>query len=435
MLSKWRLEITLGILVLLTIVAVLGEKYILHSTIVITPESQYTVHGYNDVPSGGNSSIELLDKSGFEWRCTVRDKYAYPFCDLEIFFDPNRVHGVDLRNYNKIRVWLDYDGPCKTLRMYLRNYDPLYSKLDDTSSTKYNMLEFSTDLLKNRMVEFSLSDFFVANWWVVNYKIPPELSHPQFENTVIFEIQTGTNNALGEHHFKLHRVELIGQQITTEKWYLFILVTWLCIFIVFLGYRIAMLTREVRLERKRAYELAEVNALLDAHTQALEERTKVDALTGAFNRQGVEEALRDGLGEWRRQKKPLSLVLMDIDHFKNINDSHGHAAGDYVLAEVSHIVKAHIRSNDLFARWGGEEFLLVCRNTQSEQARLIAEKIRTLIADYSFDDGIRVTSSFGVATLSANETLEQLFNAADKALYRAKHEGRNKVVVLQGGEI
>ncbi|HEX2586533.1 MAG TPA: hypothetical protein VHL14_15525, partial [Steroidobacteraceae bacterium] len=303
---SWRLEITLGILVLITIGAVLGEKYILHSTIVITPESNYTVRAYDDVPSGGNSSIELLSTSGFEWRCTVRDKYAYPFCEVEVFFDPNRIHGVDLRNYSKIRLWLDYEGPNKTLRVYLRNFDPMYSKVEDTSSTKYNQIEFSTELLKNQMVEFSLSDFFVANWWVVNYKIPPELSHPQFENTTIFEIQTGNTNALGDHHFKLHRVELIGQQISTEKWYLAILVAWLCIFITFLGYRIALLTREVRRQRKRARELAEVNSLLDAHAQQLEEKTRTDALTGAFNRQGVDEALQIGLSEWRQQKKPLS---------------------------------------------------------------------------------------------------------------------------------
>jgi diguanylate cyclase (GGDEF)-like protein len=428
---SWRLELTLGVLVLITIGAVWGEKYILRSTIIITPDSHYTVRAYDDVPSGGNSSIQLLDDSGFEWRCTVRDKYAYPYCEVEVFFDPDRMHGVDLRNYNTIRVWLDYEGPNKTLRMYLRDFDPLYSKLEDTSSTKYNQLEFSTDMLKNHMVEFSLSDFFVANWWVTNYKIPPELSHPQFENTTIFEIQTGNANALGEHHFKLHRVELIGQKVSTERWYLIILLTWLCIFIVFLAYRVALLTKEVRLERQRARELAEVNAVLDVHTQHLEEKTKVDALTGAFNRQGVDEALRAGLSEWRQQKIPLSIVLMDIDHFKKINDQYGHPLGDYVLSELSQIVKTHIRGNDLFARWGGEEFLLVCRNTHIDQASIVAEKIRLLIALYQFQQDIKVTASFGVATLRSNETLDQLFEAADKALYQAKHEGRNKVVVTQ----
>jgi len=122
---------------------------------------------------------------------------------------------------------------------------------------------------------------------------------------------------------------------------------------------------------------------------------------------------------------------MDIDHFKKINDNYGHAVGDYVLAEVSQIVKQHIRGNDLFARWGGEEFVLVCRNTPIDQARLVAEKIRLLIADREFDNDLRVSASFGVATLHSNETLEQLFKAADEALYKAKNEGRNKVVIVQ----
>lgn len=426
---SWRFEITLGILVLMTIGAVWGEKYILHKTIIITPESHYSVRGFDDVKNGGNSDIQLLDESGFEWRCTVRDKYAYRYCAIELYFDPDRINGVDLRNYNKIRVWLDYEGPNQTLRMYLRNFDPLYSRVEDTSSTKYNQIEFAVDRLKDRAVEFSLNDFFVSNWWITDYKIPPELSHPQFENTTIFEIQTGVNNAIGEHHFKLHRIELIGQQFSTERWYLIILVTWLCIFIAFLGYRIFSLTSEVRLERKRARELSEVNALLDAHSQQLEERTKVDALTGAFNRQGVEEALREGLSGWRRQKMPLSVVLMDIDYFKKINDHYGHAVGDYVLSEVSQIVKSHIRNLDLFARWGGEEFLLVCRNTDIEHARIVAEKIRLLIGSYAFQQDIKVTASFGVATLHANETLEQLFDSADKALYRAKNAGRDRVEV------
>ncbi len=430
----WRLEITLGILVLLTLAAIWGEKYILRSTIVITPDSHYTVRAYDDVPNGGNSSIELLDTSGFEWRCTVRDKYAYPFCEVELFFDPNRLHGVDLRNYNKIRVWLDYEGPSKTLRMYLRDFDPLYSKIEDTSSTKYNQIEFSTDLLKNRMIEFSLSDFFVANWWIVDYKIPPGLSHPQFENTVIFEIQTGSTNALGEHHFHLHRVELIGQQFSTEKWYLIIITIWLCIFMTVLVYRIARLAKEVRLQKKRTGNLAEVNALLDTHTWELEEKAvdDSDTPTGVFNRHGIAEALQIGLGEWRQQKKPLSLVLMDIDHFRNINDQHGHTVADYVLAEVTSIVKAHIRNNDLFARWDGEEFLLICRNTQIDQARMVAEKVRLLIANYNFNHDIKITASFGVATLRTNETLQQLFDAANKALRVAKSDGKNRVVIAQG---
>ena len=122
---------------------------------------------------------------------------------------------------------------------------------------------------------------------------------------------------------------------------------------------------------------------------------------------------------------------MDIDHFKKINDEHGHTLGDNVLSTLSSIVKEHIRTNDIFARWGGEEFVLVCRDTRIEQASLIAEKTREIIANFSFAENIHVTASFGVATLNANETLEQLFNNADKALYEAKNQGRNKVVIAE----
>jgi len=431
MLAKWRLEIILSSLVLLTVLAIVSEKTILQASMVITPQSGYFIEVYDDKRSGGDSQAEMVNPQNFQWRCTLRNKFTYPYCGFEIFLDPKREHGLDLSHYNKIRLWLDYQGPNKTLRVYLRNFDPLYSSVDIEPSTKYNQLEFSTDLLKNQMLEFSLKDFFVADWWLVEYKIPPQLRHPQFDNITLIEVQTGSVDPIGEHNFRLKKVELIGQRLTTEKWYLMIMLVWLGIIVLFLAYRIASLNSQVHSQKKREAELLEINSLLDLRSKQLEEKSKTDSLTGAFNREGIEEAIRIGLWEWRSQKKPLSLIMMDIDHFKKINDEYGHAVGDHVLSTLSNIVKQHIRVNDLFARWGGEEFVLVCRNTKIEQARLIAEKTRELIATYNFNHDVKVTASFGVATLNANETLEQLFNNADKALYQAKHEGRNKVVVVE----
>lgn len=429
--AKWRLEIILIILVLLTIVAIIAEKKILQASMSINPQSGYSIDVYDDTRNGGNSHAEMVNPQNFQWRCVLKDKFTYPYCGFEIFFDPKRENGVDLSNYNKIRLWLDYKGPNKTLRIYLRNFDPLYSTPGVEASTKYNQIEFSTDLLKDQVIEFSLRDFFVADWWLIEYNIPPQLRHPQFDNITIVEIQTGSKEPLGEHNFHLKKVELIGQRLTTEKWYLLIMLTWLGVIVLFLAYRIATLNNQVRSQKKREAELLEINSLLDLRGKQLEEKSKTDSLTGAFNREGIEEAIRIGLWEWRSQKKPLSLILMDIDHFKKINDEHGHAIGDYVLSALSHIVKQHIRTNDLFARWGGEEFVLVCRNTKIEQASLIAEKTRELIANYAFNGDLRVTASFGVATLNANETLEQLFSNADKALYQAKHAGRNKVITAE----
>jgi diguanylate cyclase (GGDEF)-like protein len=223
-------------------------------------------------------------------------------------------------------------------------------------------------------------------------------------------------------------VEFIGQALSTADWYLAIMMCWLVIILSFLAYRIVKLKDEVVIQRKRESELLEINQLLDTRGKALERKAKTDPLTGAFNRLGLEEAISLGLQEWRKYQKPLSLVMIDIDHFKQVNDRHGHDIGDLVLSHLSNIVQQHTRAQDLFARWGGEEFVLVCRDTDIDSACAIAEKLRELINNQILHNDITITASFGVATLKAHENLEQLFKAADIALYEAKAAGRNRVV-------
>lgn len=428
MLSMYRLETILGALVILTLIAILGEQRILSTSLVIDSQSGYAVHLYSDASVNGNSEVELIDPVSFEWRCDIKTQYTFPFCGFEILIDPRREKGLNFSHYNTIKLWMDYEGTGETVRIYLRNFDGRYSVSGDDPSTKYNQVEFDTALLK-QPIEFSLNDFFVANWWLLQYKIPPHLAHPQFDNIVVIDIHTGTTNPVGNHHFVLHRIELSGQWLTTEEWYRSILTLWLVLILGFLGYRIFLLSDEVRQQKRREIELLEINALLDMRGRQLEEKAKTDALTGAFNREGIEDAIKLGLWEWRSKRKPLSIVMLDIDHFKVINDTHGHAMGDYVLSALAALVQNYIRVDDLFARWGGEEFVLVCRNTRIEQATAIAEKLRELIAKHLFEHNLRVTVSMGVATFNGNEPLEQLFKSADDALYEAKEMGRNRVVV------
>jgi diguanylate cyclase (GGDEF)-like protein len=196
----------------------------------------------------------------------------------------------------------------------------------------------------------------------------------------------------------------------------------------FLAYRIIKLKDEVVAQRKRESELMEINELLDSRSKALEVQAKTDPLTGVFNRLGIEEAISLGLQECRKYKKPLSLMMIDIDHFKQINDQYGHDIGDMVLSNFTRFVRQHIRAQDLLARWGGEEFVLVCRDTDIENAHALANKLRSLIASQSLHLDIRITASFGVATLKPQDNIEQLFKAADIALYEAKTAGRNRVI-------
>lgn len=164
-----------------------------------------------------------------------------------------------------------------------------------------------------------------------------------------------------------------------------------------------------------------------------------DPLTGAHNRRYFEQRLREEAGRNLRQKQPLSCLLLDIDHFKNVNDTHGHQAGDQVLQETAARIKGQLRLSDALVRYGGEEFAALLTQTDQVVALSIAERIRQSIADKPFrlagGASLTVTISIGVAALggaarteSLDELARKLVARADEALYRAKESGRNRVV-------
>jgi diguanylate cyclase (GGDEF)-like protein len=167
--------------------------------------------------------------------------------------------------------------------------------------------------------------------------------------------------------------------------------------------------------------------------ESLREQSTRDSLTGLFNRRFVDEFLVRELARAERKARQLSIIALDIDHFKRINDSFGHGAGDTVLQKVSGILRAHVRETDVASRIGGEEFLLLLTESPLSLAAKRAEDIRTAIYEmslkYKNNDLGRITASFGaVAFPDHGRSAEALIRAADKALYDAKHAGRNKVV-------
>ncbi|WP_337954078.1 MULTISPECIES: sensor domain-containing diguanylate cyclase [unclassified Hydrogenobaculum] len=154
-----------------------------------------------------------------------------------------------------------------------------------------------------------------------------------------------------------------------------------------------------------------------------------DPLTGIYNRRYLENKLEEYVKLAKRHDRPLSLIMFDIDFFKHINDSFGHDVGDKVLKAIAKVVSENIRNTDIFARYGGEEFVIIAPETTKEDAKILAEKLRSLIRNLHFEEGINVTCSFGVASLEKHDTKETLLKRADEALYEAKKTGRNKVVV------
>ena len=160
----------------------------------------------------------------------------------------------------------------------------------------------------------------------------------------------------------------------------------------------------------------------------LKELAIKDQLTGIYNRRKIDEVLLKEKAEAETREHHLAVIMVDIDLFKLVNDQYGHLVGDQVLMEVTTILSEGIRSVDVLGRWGGEEFIIICANTDLEGAVVLAEKLRQMIENHDFQIVGRKTCSFGVAQLRNRETIDSLLIRSDQALYRAKDQGRNQVV-------
>ena len=174
--------------------------------------------------------------------------------------------------------------------------------------------------------------------------------------------------------------------------------------------------------------LATANRRLESALAQNEQLARTDPLTQLPNRLHLREVLPRRIREAARHGRPLSLVLFDIDHFKTINDDHGHNTGDLVLAELGRLLVRLLRSTDVPARWGGEEFVVLLPETPLDGAVTVAERIRQTVASHRFPGGIAVTVSLGVSTVCADDTEESFIGRADGAAYDAKRQGRNRAL-------
>lgn len=182
-------------------------------------------------------------------------------------------------------------------------------------------------------------------------------------------------------------------------------------------------------ERTRVLErmVAEKTRELQKKNSELAYRAITDSLTGLYNRMKTEQVLRQEIQRVRRHTVPLSVILMDIDHFKRINDTLGHGVGDSVLTDVANLLQSRIRETDTVGRWGGEEFLIVCPMSTVEESSQLAEALREKIESRDFVCDHTVTASFGVASYEGGDELETIVRYADTAMYEAKNMGRNRV--------
>ncbi len=177
------------------------------------------------------------------------------------------------------------------------------------------------------------------------------------------------------------------------------------------------------------YSFSDVT-LIEEERQELEHQATTDGLTGVYNRVKFSSLLLEEVSRVKRYREALSLIMFDIDNFKKVNDTYGHDVGDAVLMGVSDIITLNVREQDVFARWGGEEFMTIAVESDLEGAKGLAEKMRHKIETTDFGEAGAVTCSFGVTQFKKGESIEEMMKRVDIALYEAKGLGKNRVVTL-----
>ena len=200
------------------------------------------------------------------------------------------------------------------------------------------------------------------------------------------------------------------------------------------GYLFARQRHQRKAERwHRSFASMEAaNEGLKAAMESLEQAVGTDRLTGAWNRRRFEEAASAEMSLARRRKEPVSLLMLDLDHFKRINDGFGHETGDAVLVAATNTWRKVLRASDPLVRWGGEEFVVLSPTNRLDGAMTLATKLGEALRSLRFPGIGTVTVSIGVAEYAAGETLETWIQRADQALYRAKAEGRDRIVAAEG---
>lgn len=186
----------------------------------------------------------------------------------------------------------------------------------------------------------------------------------------------------------------------------------------------------LRTQVKEEDKLRAMTATLSARSQTLEQAALTDGLTGMQNRRYFDDALKEYLHEFRRIDRPVGLMILDLDHFKQVNDTHGHHVGDEVLRAVANCLQGMTRYHDVVARLGGEEFAIVAPNMDTDMMIKLAERIRKAIAATTVFSGnvrLKITTSVGLAIWDKRESAEEFFRRADEHLYHAKKQGRNRV--------
>jgi diguanylate cyclase (GGDEF)-like protein len=425
--TKSRQSAALLIGIMLTVVAVLAHRFFPDRRLSLDTSKEGAVHFLMKFGEENGSSVDWMDESRRRFKCNFLKESTSATCSYTylLYAGTAAEQGVDLSRYKNLNLSIRYSGSAHYLRVAIRNFNPAYSRVEDTNSSKFNALNIQPkDLAKP--VAIGLHEFSVPEWWVAQFDLPRHLAQPEFGNATAFSIYLQGEAAGSVHDIQIDKIEFSGDWISAEYWYLAILCAWMLFGIGYGTLQLLSLRRKDVEQRKTIYQLQDEKDMY-------RKLSTIDGLTKVLNRHGIERFLET----LKEANLPTSVVILDLDHFKRINDHRGHYDGDRVLQAVGDLLREHTRKTDGLGRWGGEEFVLVCPGASLSKAADLAEKLRERIMKHNFlpEDPLAVTASFGVATSPAGGSFDDAFRQADQALYLAKSRGRNCVVAASADQM
>ena len=336
---------------------------------------------------------------------------------------------MDLRGFESLQLDLTYQGTSQFVRVALRNFDPRFSREGDGNSARIQSVNLRARDVAGPLT-VALSELTVPEWWVAQYNLPRELNIAKLDNAVSVTVDVPNRVNGAPQDLRVRGLRLQGEWIRRETLYFVILCAWIAGALGAVGWRFTELRRQHRRQQREIDSLTARAARLRDEHDRLKRLAVFDKLTGVLNRRGIEESLASESA----RRRDIALLVLDVDHFKRINDTYGHDTGDLVLQRVAAVISENTREKDLVGRWGGEEFLVACIDCAPQHAAIVAEKIRQRIEATFFGSRqhIAVTISTGVTMLRGDDSFPSAFSRADAALYRAKSTGRNCIVFDDG---
>ncbi|MGB5447260.1 MAG: GGDEF domain-containing protein [Psychromonas sp.] len=433
--SYFKQEYVYFFVAILSLSLVSWQHYGMNHILDVFPDSNHTILASGDEIYGGHSKSSLIKTvNGVLLHCETKPSPGWPFCNLEVNISDSNRQGINLEQYDHLLLTFKHQSSVQdTVLVYLINTESQESQSSNLieTSDRYIHKNNMTTILPTSgrsIYRLPLKNFSVPSWWLLKNNLTGKDAEPNLNNVTTLSIATGDSNATRSVDILLEKVQFTGKWITANSLYLYIIFTWITIITINALYRVYQLAEQLKINRQHNKKLEEINSFLSIQKEEFEALAKTDPLTGLYNRAGTRELLQrmqDDLdGEY-------SLIMFDIDHFKMINDTYGHEIGDSILCSLAKCITAHMRETDHVARWGGEEFIILCSNTKLLNAAVVANNLRQQIANTPLIKQISVTCSFGVSQYQNDikDSIQSMFEVADVAMYTAKKMGRNRVEI------